>query len=125
MPALPSSALIVNVIVFAVGVTDEEEKVKHVELPTIIAVVAVTLTHVLNWNPEGALNTIVPDHISLCPVSAIVGPTNAVYVPLVVSAEMLVPFVAGVIVAVAKVSLITERKENTIQANQTTASHHK
>ena len=110
----------------AVGVAEFEVKVKHVPFPASLAIVAVTTAAVLNANPEGAENTIVPlpGVIERAVVSVMVGPVSVVYAPVplapFVSAEIAEPPVAPATVTAANAVGAAMISEATTTSAETT-----
>lgn len=114
---LLSLPVMVKVIEPDAGVAVFDKKVKHVPLPDVLVIVAVTVVPVLYENPEGAVSTIVPLPVDIARplVSVMVGPVSVVHVavPFVVfvSALMVLPPVAAVTVTAAK-ALCAPTKNN-------------
>src|SRR4051794_28963556 len=90
------------VIVLLVTVAVPDAKTKAMSFPALVTV-AVTAVAGSNSNPDGAFNTMVPSPISPVAASATAGPVNVVQSVLgaAVSAEMAVPPLAGVTVALS------------------------
>jgi hypothetical protein len=89
LPPLPSTAVMVIVIVVAVTVAFGLCRITNVSVPAKRDTVTVTAEVVSKTNPDGAFKVIVPVvAISLLAPSSMTGPVNVVYAPPAVSAEM-------------------------------------